>query len=694
MKINELLSEEGIELGISVPSKEAAIDRLIALLDQEGCISDKAAFKEGILAREAHSSTGIGGGIAIPHAKVEAVKKAGLAAMTVPAGVDYQAMDKKPSDLFFMIAAPASGSDLHLQALQRLAVILMDPAFKQRLLDAKDKKEFLRLIAEKEAEKYPEKAETPAAEKPAPAPQAVQTGEKPRYRILAVTACPTGIAHTFMAAENLQNKGKAMGIPLKAETNGADGAKNVLTPEEIDACDGIIVAADKNVEMARFDGKPVVIASVSAGINKAEELIRQIVDGKAPVYHSKSGGVKASGASSASSGGDSFGHSLYKHLMNGVSHMLPFVVGGGILIALAFLIDSASGIHGGPNFGSTTPVAAFFKGIGGFSFNMMLPVLAGFIAMSIADRPGLAVGFVGGLVAQYGGTFANPLGTTAAADVISKTHTVSAGFLGALLAGFIAGYLVLLLKNVFSGLPKALNGIKPVLLYPLLGILVIGIVMSAVDPLMGLINVGISDFLTFLNHTNASALVGVIVGGMMATDMGGPINKASYLFSTGLLTNASMSGVSAATASMSYRIMASCMAGGMVPPLAIALCTTLFKNRFRPKERQSGLVNYVMGLAFITEGAIPYAASDPLHVIPAMIVGSAAGGGLSMVFGCQLRAPHGGIFVLPTISNPLGYFIALAIGMVVGCLLLAALKKPLSKEVYDAKLEEDAGDLI
>lgn len=692
MRINELLSETGIELNVAVGSKEEAIDKLIGLLDAEGCIADKAAYKEGILKRESHSSTGIGGGIAIPHAKVDAVKKAGLAAMTVPAGVDYQAMDKKPSDLFFMIAAPASGSDIHLQALQRLAVILMDPAFKKSLLEAKDKQEFLSLIAKKEAEKYPEKAAR--SEKAAPAteekPAAVPAG-KAKYRVLAVTACPTGIAHTFMAAENLELKGKKMGIPVKAETNGADGAKNVLTPEEIEACDGIIVAADKNVEMSRFDGKPVVVTSVSAGINKAEELIHQVVDGKAPIYH-HAGGKGAAAAKDTSN--ESIGHQIYKHLMSGVSHMLPFVVGGGILIAIAFLIDSASGVHGGPTFGSTTPVAAFFKSIGGFSFGMMLPVLAGFIAMSIADRPGLAVGFVGGLVAQYGATFANPAGTTAAADVVAKTHTVSAGFLGALLAGFIAGYLVLLLKKAFSKLPKALEGIKPVLLYPLCGILVIGIIMCAIDPLMGLINVGIGMFLNFLNSTHASALVGIIVGGMMATDMGGPINKAAYLFSTGLLTNAAQAGVSATTASVSYRIMASCMAGGMVPPLAIALCTTLFKNRFTPKERQSGLVNYVMGLSFITEGAIPFAAADPLHVIPSMVVGSAVGGGLSMIFGCELRAPHGGIFVLPTISNPLGYFIAIAAGMVIGCLVLSVLKKPLPKEIYDAELQSGNGDLF
>jgi PTS system, fructose-specific, IIB component/PTS system, fructose subfamily, IIC component len=511
------------------------------------------------------------------------------------------------------------------------------------------------------------------------------TAGKAKYRVLAVTACPTGIAHTYMAAENLEVKGKQLGIPVKVETNGADGAKNVLTPEEISACDGIIIAADKNVDMARFNGKPVLITSVTAGIVKGEELLRQVTEGNAPLYHHA--GVKRNATSTSIAGGESAGHKIYKHLMSGVSHMIPFVVGGGILIALAFLVDSANGVHGGPSFGSTTATAAFLKGIGTFSFNMMLPVLAGYIAMSIADRPGLAVGFVGGLVAQYGATFSNPQGTTAAADVVARTHTVSAGFLGALLAGFIAGYLVLLLKKGLSILPRALEGIKPVLLYPLVGILMIGVIMAAVDPLMGLINVGISNFLSYLNGTHASMLVGVIIGGMQATDMGGPINKAAYLFSTGLLANASTPGTSAATAAMSYRIMASCMAGGMIPPLAIALCTTLFKNRFTPKERQSGLVNYILGLSFITEGAIPFAAADPLRVIPSVMAGSAVGGGLSMLFGCELRAPHGGIFVLPTIGNPLGYFCALAVGMVVGCIILSILKKPLPKDIYDAPLE-------
>ncbi|WOC32847.1 MULTISPECIES: PTS fructose transporter subunit IIABC [Caproicibacterium] len=664
MKIDELLQSEGIALQEAASSKEEAIDKLIQLLDQEGCISDKAAFKAGILEREQKSSTAVGGGIAIPHAKVAAVKKAGIAAMTVPAGVEYGAADHKPSDLLFMIAAPASGSDLHLQALQRLAVLLMVPGFKEQLMQAKDKEAFRKLIAQKEAEKFPEQA----AEKAAVAAQP-SAAEKTAYQVLAVTACPTGIAHTFMAAENLIQKAKKMGVSLKAETDGADGVQHALTPEEIAACKGIIVAADKDVEMSRFDGKPVLLASVSAGINKGESLIQTVLDGKAPVYHHT--GAKAA----ASVGEESTGHKIYKQLMNGVSHMLPFVTGGGILIALAFLIDSANGITGGPNFGTTTAAAKFLKTIGGFAFNMMLPILAGFIAMAIADRPGLAIGMVGGIIAMNGSTFADPAG-----------GKISAGFLGALLAGFIAGYLVKFMKKLFSGLPKSLDGIKPVLLYPLLGIFMIGIVMAVVNPLMILINQGITAALTSL-HGSAAALLGMVVSGMMAIDMGGPINKASYLFATAQLASPGADG-------MGFRIMASCMIGGMVPPLAIALCTSLFKNRFTPKERQSGIVNYVLGLSFITEGAIPYAASDPLHVLPSMAAGSAVSGALSMLFGCQLRAPHGGIFVLPTISNPFGYFVALAIGTVVGCLLLAVLKKPLPQEVWNAKPDEDSGDLF
>jgi PTS system fructose-specific IIC component len=669
MGIHELLLEDGIALNVAVASKDEAINKLIDLLDGEGCISDKAAFKEGILARENHASTAIGGGIAIPHAKVGAVKKAGIAAMTIPSGVDYQAPDHKPSDLFFMIAAPESGSNVHLQALQRLAALLMVPGFKESLMGAKDRKEFLQLISEKEAEKFPEEAAKQNAA--AAGISKAQSTEPVKYRVLAVTACPTGIAHTFMAAENLEQKGKQMGIPVKAETNGADGTKNVLTPEEIAACDGIIIAADKDVETGRFDGKPVLFTSVTAGINKGDELIRSVVDGKVPVYHHAGGKTVVEDKST-----ESAGHRFYKQLMNGVSHMLPFVTGGGILIAMAFLIDSASGITGGPNFGSTTAAAKFLKAVGGFAFNLMLPVLSGYIAMAIADRPGLAIGFVGGILAMNGSTFADPVG-----------GKISAGFLGALLSGFIGGYLVRFLQKVFKKLPQSLAGIKPVLLYPLLGIFMIGIVMAVINPLMILINQGITAALASL-HGSAAAVLGMVVSGMMAIDMGGPINKASYLFSTAQLASPGADG-------MGFRIMAACMVGGMVPPLAIALCTTLFKNRFTPKERQSGIVNYVLGLSFITEGAIPYAAADPIHVLPSMTAGAAISGALSMLFGCQLRAPHGGIFVLPTITNPLGYFIALAAGMVVGCLLLAAMKKPLPREVWDAHLDSsESSDLF
>ncbi len=521
----------------------------------------------------------------------------------------------------------------------------------------------MRLITEKEEEKFPEKK----AAEPTVSSSEPEAGQK-TYSVLAVTACPTGIAHTFMAAEDLVKKAKQMGVSLKVETDGADGTDNALTSDEIAACKGIIVAVDREVEMDRFDGKPVVKASVSAGIREPERLIRKIMEGQAPVYHRTSG---SSAKTNSRDESDTVGHRIYKQLMNGVSHMLPFVIGGGILIAIAFLVDAANGVTGGPNFGSTTAVAKFLKTVGGFSFNLMLPVLAGYIAMAIADRPGLAVGFVGGILAMNGSTFANPAG-----------GKVSAGFLGALFAGFIAGYLVLGLKKLCKWLPKSLEGIKSILIYPLAGIFLIGIVMAFLNPVMIWINDGITNFLTGLNGS-AAIVLGLIVGGMMATDMGGPINKATYLFAVAQLASPGSNGIG-------FQIMAASMIGGMVPPLAIALCTTLFKNRFTPQERQSGIVNYVMGLSFITEGAIPFAAADPLRVIPSMIVGSAISGGICMVFGCQLHAPHGGIFVLPTISNPLGYFFALLVGTVAGCLLLALLKKPLPKEVYDAKSGTEA----
>ena len=646
MRITELLKKESIELGVKVSSKEEAIDTLIGLMAAGGRLNDRAGYKEGILAREALGSTAVGEGIAIPHAKVAAVKEPGLAAMVVPDGVDYEAFDGSLANLIFMIAAPEGGADVHLEALSRLSTLLMDPDFKNDLIHAESKEEFLQLIDDKESERYEKKArnEETKASDAAPAVHETAKSGAAGYRVLAVTACPTGIAHTFMAAENLEQLGKKMGIPVKSETNGAEGAANVLTKEEIAAADGIIIAADKNVDMARFDGKHVVKASVSDGIQKGEELIKRAVSGEAPVYHH-------TGAAASEEGGENegLGHTIYKHLMNGVSHMLPFVIGGGLLIALAFLFDDYS--INPANFGKNTPVAAYLKTIGEQAFGMMLPVLAGYIAMSIADRPGLAVGFVGGMVAKMGATFMNPAG-----------GDVNSGFLGALLAGFIGGYIVVLLKKVFKKLPKSLEGIKPVLLYPLLGIFLVAVVTTFINPFVGAINDGLTHLLNGMGGTS-KVILGAVVGGMMSVDMGGPVNKAAYVFGTAQLAEGN------------FDIMAAVMAGGMVPPIAIALCTTFFKKKFTEKERQSGLVNYIMGLSFISEGAIPFAASDPLRVIPSCIIGSAVAGGLSMALNCTLRAPHGGIFVLPTIGNPFGYLAAIVIGSVVGCVILATLKK-------------------
>ena len=645
MRITELLKKESIELGVKVSGKEEAIDKLIGLMAAGGRLNDRAGYKEGILAREALGSTAVGEGIAIPHAKVAAVKEPGLAAMVVPDGVDYVAFDGSLANLIFMIAAPEGEADVHLEALSRLSTLLMDPDFKNDLIHAESKEEFLQLIDDKESERYEKKVrkEEKIAEDAAPKVQEPLKSAA-GYRVLAVTACPTGIAHTFMAAENLEQLGKKLGIPVKSETNGAEGAANVLTKEEIAAADGIIIAADKNVDMARFDGKHVVKASVSDGIQKGEELIKKAVSGEAPVYHH-------TGAAASEEGGESegIGHTIYKHLMNGVSHMLPFVIGGGLLIALAFLFDDYS--INPANFGKNTPIAAYLKTIGEQAFGMMLPVLAGYIAMSIADRPGLAVGFVGGMVAKMGATFMNPAG-----------GDVNSGFLGALLAGFIGGYIVVLLKKVFKKLPKSLEGIKPVLLYPLLGIFLVAVATTFINPFVGAINDGLTHFLNGMGGTS-KVILGAVVGGMMSVDMGGPVNKAAYVFGTAQLAEGN------------FDIMAAVMAGGMVPPIAIALCSTFFKKKFTEKERQSGLVNYIMGLSFISEGAIPFAASDPLRVIPSCIIGSAVAGGLSMALNCTLRAPHGGIFVLPTIGNPFGYLAAIVIGSVVGCVILAALKK-------------------
>lgn len=637
MRITDLLKKESILLGGSPKSKSEAIDILVELQVKGGNIADKEEYKKGILAREEKGSTAVGEGIAIPHAKSEAVKAPSLAAMTVPAGVDYEALDDEPSNLLFMIAAPNDG-DVHLEVLSRLMTILMDEDFREKLLNAKDKDEFLKIIDDMENEKYPDepKAEVKAAE---------------GYKVLAVTACPTGIAHTYMAAEALEKAGKRLGISIKVETNGSGGAKNILTDEEIAACDGIIVAADKTVEMARFDGKKVIRTKVSDGIKIPDELINRIEAGDAPIYHHEGG--RDSGFS-ASGGDESFGRKLYKHLMNGVSNMLPFTVAGGIFIALAFLIDSLGGAPQDGDFGTHLAAAAWFKTIGGYAFSFMIPILAGFIGKSIADRPGLLVGMAGGAMAVSGATFAAPGGD------------VPSGFLGALLAGFIGGFLMLMLEKLCDKLPKALNGIKPVLIYPLGGLGIVAIMMCAVNPIMGLLNEGLANLLTNMGDTS-KILLGCILGAMMSIDMGGPFNKAAYVFGT------------ASIASGNFDIMAAVMVGGMVPPIAIALATTFFRSRFTEDERKNGPVNYIMGLSFITEGAIPYAAADPGRVIPACMIGAGTAGALSMAFGCTLRAPHGGIFVFPVVGNPIMYVVALVIGSVVGMLLLGLFKKKVTK---------------
>ena len=625
MRITELLKSSSIALNTAPRDKEDAIRKLADLMETSGNLSDKEAYVKDVLIREAAGSTGLGDGIATPHAKSKGVKAAGLAAMTVPGGVDFDSLDGNPARIFFLIAAPDEANDLHLQVLSKLATLIMDSDFKEALIKAQSVEEFLKLIDDKEDGRF----------QAAPAAAPVSSSDK---KILAVTACPTGIAHTFMAAESLEQHAKKRGISIKVETNGSGGAKNVLTAKEIAEADCIIIAADKNVAMARFDGKPMIRTKVANGINKADELLDEALSGQAPVYHHAGGAVEAS----AVADDESTIRKIYKHLMNGVSHMLPFVIGGGILIALAFLFDVYDPANPG-NFGSNTPLAAFLKGVGGASYGLMLPVLAGFIAMSIADRPGLAVGFVGGALANQGGS----------------------GFLGALLAGFAAGYIVLGLKKLFSGLPHSLEGIKPVLLYPLLGVFFMGVIITfIINPPVAGINTWMMDTLKNMD-TSSRILIGILFGGMMAVDMGGPVNKAAYVVGTGALAGGE------------FGVMASVMAGGMVPPIAIALCTTFFGNRFTESERKSGITNYIMGLSFITEGAIPFAAADPIRVIPSCILGSATAGALSMAFGCTLRAPHGGIFVVPTIGSPLLYLAAILVGAVVGCIALAVLKKPL-----------------
>ncbi len=642
MTIRDLLAAESINLNGTPAGKTEALNQCIDLMAKSGKIADVEKYRKGVFAREEEGTTGIGMGIAIPHCKSDAVTKAGLAAMVVKDGVDFESLDGTPAKIIFLIAAPNTEDNVHLQVLSKLSVMLMDEQFTNSLINAGSVDEFLNIIDS--AEKAKDEKE---AAKEAKAKEPVEV-KKDDVFIVAVTACPTGIAHTYMAAEAIEKKAKELGYQVKVETRGSGGAKNVLTDDEIAKAAGVIVACDTNVPTDRFDGKKVIECQVSDGINKAEELIKRIASGDAPVF--KASGKKEASHSSVG-GKESVGHQIYKHLMNGVSHMLPFVVGGGILIAIAFLIDGFSvDLNSLPadqraNFGTITQAAALFKGIGGTAFGFMLPILAGFIAMSIADRPGLAVGFVGGSIAANG----------------------TSGFLGALVAGFVAGYIVLLLKKVFSKLPESLDGMKPVLLYPLLGIFLVGVIMQfVVEPPIGALNTAINNGLNGLNGASAVVL-GVLLGGMMSVDMGGPVNKAAYVFGT------------ASIAAGNYNIMAAVMIGGMVPPIAIALATIFFKNKFTAEERKAGPTNFIMGLSFITEGAIPFAASDPLHVLPACVVGSAVAGGLSMAFGCTLMAPHGGIFVVPTIGNPLMYLVALVIGSFIACGLLGLLKKKVSE---------------
>ena len=644
MKIRDLLAVESIDLNGKVTGKNEALDAMVALMAKSGKINDVEKYRKGVYAREEEGTTGIGEGIAIPHCKSDAVSKPGLAAMVIKDGVDFDALDGGKVSLIFLIAAPNTEDNVHLDVLSKLSVLLMDESFTNGLRNAKTVEEFLSVIDRAEAEKDAEEEKKNSTDtKNAAEEKTTENGKL----ILAVTGCPNGIAHTYMAAENIEKKAKELGCRVKVETRGSGGAKNVLTKAEIAEAACIIVAADTQVPMDRFAGRPVIQCKVSDGISKAEELLDRALNGNVPLYQAKGSGQAADSEEES----DSIGHQIYKHLMNGVSHMLPFVIGGGILIAIAFLIDGfAVDLNSLPfdersNFGTITPMAAMFKSIGGVAFGFMLPILAGFIAMSIADRPGLAVGFVGGAIAANG----------------------TSGFLGALVAGFVAGYLVLLLKKLFEKLPEGLEGIKPMLLYPVIGIFLIGVIMTyVVEPPIGALNVMINNGLNSMNGAKA-ILLGALLGGMMSVDMGGPVNKAAYVFGT------------ASIAAGNYNIMAAVMVGGMVPPLAIALATMFFKNKFTEEERKAGPTNIVMGLSFISEGAIPFAASDPLRVLPSCIIGSAVAGALSMAFNCTLMAPHGGIFVFLTVGHPLLYLVSLAVGSVVGCVILGLLKKDVSK---------------
>lgn len=636
MRITELLDKRSIEINGSPKSKEEALDQMVALMAKSGKINDMEAYRKEVYRREEEGTTGVGEGIAIPHGKGAFVDKPGLAAMVVKDGVDYDSLDGEPVHLIFLIAAPNTKDNVHLDVLSKLSVLLMNEDFSKALQNAKSPEEFIKIVdaADEEAPSLDEKL------------KADEVKSENQFRILAVTACPTGIAHTYMAAEGIEKAAKAKGCFVKVETRGSGGAKNVLTDQEIAEADCIIVAADTQVPMDRFHGKKLINVQVSDGISKADKLVEQAMSGKVSVYQAANGAAVTEKKS-----GGSRGHQIYMQLMNGVSHMLPFVVGGGILIALAFLIDgmcvdmSSLTEEARANFGTITPIAATLKGIGGMAFSFMLPILAGFIAMSIADRPGLAVGFVGGAIAANG----------------------KSGFLGALAAGFIAGYLIILLRRLFEKLPKALEKIAPVLLYPLFGILLIGLIMNfVIEPPIGALNTALNTGLTNMGGSS-KILLGIIVAAMMAVDMGGPFNKAAYVFGT------------ASIAAGNYDIMAAVMIGGMVPPCAIALATLLFKNKFTKAERESGPTNFIMGLAFITEGAIPFAASDPLHVLPACIIGSGLAGALSMAFKCTLMAPHGGIFVFPVVEHALMYLVALIVGTVAGAVLLGVLKKKVTE---------------
>lgn len=632
MKITDLLSKDAIKLNGVMSSKEEAINQLIELMTTNGNILDKEKYKQVVLKREEEGSTGIGEGIAIPHGKTDAVTKPGLSAMVVPDGVEFNSLDGQPAKLLFLIAAPNTKDNVHLDVLSRLSTLLMDTEFRKALLNAKTPEEFLMCIDRAENVKISENKDYNNS-----------------YEILAITACPTGIAHTYMAAEALEQMGEKLGHKVKVETHGSSGVKNKFTKEEIKNAKAIIIAADTKIDFSRFDGKKIVKAKVADGINKPKELIEYALSNQAKVYHSN---VK--NEINDSNEKEGVWTQIYKHLMNGVTHMLPFVVGGGILTAIAFLLDDYS--INPANFGMNTPIAAFFKTVGGAAFNVMLYILAGYIAMSIADRPGLAVGFVGGILAVQGTTFAS------LSD--SSIVLVSSGFLGALIAGFVGGYIVVFLKKICSYLPDSIEGIKTILLYPVFGILLMGLFMLIINPYVAGINTAINNYLSSMGTAN-KVLLGALLGGMMAVDLGGPVNKAAYTFGTGML------------ASGQYEIMAAVMAGGMVPPLAIALLATLFPKKIAKKDRQAAFVNYIMGLSFISEGAIPFASSDPIRTIPAFVIGSAVTGALSMIFNCTLMAPHGGIFVIATIGNPLMYLLAILIGTIVSTLIMAKLKKNL-----------------